>query len=223
MEIEEENVIGENTGSMMEIDETAAVDISIAETPEEVKDFVPELVTQGNTRLDSDARWYVLHTFSGYEAVAEDNLKKVIEKYNLQERVFEIFIPTEDTVVEKKEKKVLVASKTMPSYLFVKMIYGDDIWHTITRTHGITGFVGPKGRPLPLSAKEVIDMKLERKLNVSVKLEVGDTVHVIDGPLAGQTAVVTAVDAGAGKCTAKVTMFGRSTSVELYTTQIKKI
>jgi len=173
--------------------------------------------------MDPNAKWYVLHTFSNYEAVAKDNLEKVIEKYELQNRIFEIFIPTEDTVVEKKDKKVLVASKTMPSYLFVKMIYGDDIWHTITRTHGITGFVGPKGRPLPLTAKEVIDMKLERKLNVSVKLEVGDAVHVIDGPLAGQTAVVTAVDAGAGKCTATVTMFGRSTSVELYTTQIKKI
>jgi len=212
----------ENTSSM-EIDETSAVDISVVEAVEEVKDYVPELVTQGNTRLDTDARWYVLHTFSGYEAVAEDNLKKVIEKYNLSERVFEIFIPTEDTVVEKRDKKIIVPTKTMPSYIFVKMIYGDDIWHTITRTRGITGFVGPKGRPLPLTSREVIDMKLERRPNLNVKLEVKDTIHVIDGPLAGQSAVVTAVDAAAGKCTATVNMFGRPTSVELYLSQIKKI
>ena len=189
----------------------------------EIKDETPPDTTTVGKRMDSEARWYVLHTFSGYEAVAEDNLKKVIEKYNLQERVFEIFIPTEDTVVEKRDKKVLVAMKTMPSYIFIKMIYGDDLWHTITRTRGITGFVGPKGRPLPLTSKEVIDMKLERRINLNVKLEVKDTIQIVDGPLAGQSAVVTAVDAGAQKCTASVNMFGRPTSVELYLTQVKKL
>jgi transcriptional antiterminator NusG len=193
----------------------AAEDTSVSDVP-------PEINNTGK-RMDTDARWYVLHTFSGYEAVAEDNLKKVVEKYQLQNRVFEIFIPTEDTVVEKKEKKILVPMKTMPSYIFVKMIYGDDIWHTITRTRGITGFVGPKGRPLPLSSKEVIDMKLERKVNLNVKIEVKDNIQIIDGPLAGQTAVVTSVDASTGKVTATVSMFGRPTSVDLYTSQIKKI
>ena len=173
--------------------------------------------------MDPNAKWYVLHTFSNYEAVAKGNLEKVIEKYKLADRVFEIFIPTEDTVVEKKDKKVLVPSKTMPSYLFVKMIYGDDIWHTITRTHGITGFVGPNGRALPLSQREVIAMKLKRKPNLNVKLEIKDVIQIIDGPLAGQTATVTSVDAAAGKCSATVSMFGRPTSVDLYISQIKKI
>ena len=176
--------------------------------------------------LDKNAKWYVLHTFSNYEAVAKDNLEKVVEKYGLHDRVFEIFIPTEDTIVEKRDKKVLVKTKTMPSYLFIKMIYGDDLWHTITVTHGVTGFVGPKGRPLPLTEKEVIAMKLERKvntINASTEIAVGDAVHVIDGPLAGQTAIITAVDAITQKCTASVEMFGRPTSVELHTTQIKKI
>ena len=188
-----------------------------------IKDDLPPELRNTGSRMDTEARWYVLHTFNGYETVAEDNLKKVIEKYDLQERVFEIFIPTEDTVVEKKEKKVLVPMKTMPSYIFVKMIYGDDIWHTITRTRGITGFVGPKGRPLPLSAKEVIAMKLERKVNQNVKLSVGDAIQIVDGPLAGQTAVVTAVDISTSKCVATVNMFGRPTSVDLYISQIKKI
>jgi len=190
---------------------------------EDISDAPPPDTSMVGMRMDSEARWYVLHTFSGYEAVAEDNLKMVIEKYNLTDRVFEIFIPTEDAVVEKRDKKVLVSQKTMPSYIFIKMIYGDDLWHTITRTRGITGFVGPKGRPLPLTSKEVVAMKLERRVNASVKLEVKDTIQIIDGPLAGQTAVVTAVDAAANKCTATVSMFGRPTSVELYTTQIKKL
>lgn len=186
------------------------------------KDAVPDLQNVGN-RMDTEARWYVLHTFSGYEAVAEDNLKKVIEKYNLSGRVFEVFIPTEETIVEKNDKKVLVPSKTMPSYIFIKMVYGDDLWHTITRTRGITGFVGPRGRPLPLTSREVINMKLERKPNLNVKLEVKDTIQIIDGPLAGQTATVTSVDSANSKCTASVSMFGRPTSVELHLSQIKKI
>ena len=200
-----------------EVFETAEADENQA------KDETPPDTTVVGKRMDSEARWYVLHTFSGYEAVAEDNLKKVIEKYNLQNRVLEIFIPTEDTIVEKRDKKVLVAMKTMPSYIFIKMIYGDDLWHTVTRTRGITGFVGPRGRPLPLTNKEVIDMKLERRINLNVKLEVKDTIQIIDGPLAGQSAVVTAVDAAAAKCTATVNMFGRPTGVELYLTQVKKM
>ena len=174
--------------------------------------------------LDADAKWYVLHTFSNYEVVAKDNLEKVIKKEGLENRIFEIFIPTEDVVVEKRDRKVLVPTKTMPSYMFVKMIYGDDIWHTITRTNGITGFVGPKGRPLPLTAKEVADLKLERKINMIItKVEVGDAVHIIDGHLAGQTAVVTAVNSGIGKCTVSVTMFGRPTFVDLELFMVKKI
>jgi len=186
-------------------------------------DAPPPDLSQVGKRLDTHEHWYVLHTFNGYEAVAEDNLKKVVEKYGLQDRVKEIFIPTEEVVVEKKNKKVLVPTRTMPSYIFVKMIYGDDLWHTITRTRGITGFVGPKGRPLPLTPREVISMKLERKINISVDLEEGDTVQVVDGPLAGQTAHIISVDAAAKKCSATVNMFGRPTNVELAFSQVKKI
>ena len=128
-------------------------------------EVVEEERVEDDKHMDADAKWYVLHTFSNYEAVAKDNLEKVVKKEGLEGRIFEIFIPQEDIVVEKRGAKVLVPNKTMPSYLFVKMIYGDDIWHTVTRTNGITGFVGPKGRPLPLSEKEVNDMKLERKIN----------------------------------------------------------
>ena len=173
---------------------------------------------------DTDAKWYVLHTFSNYEVVAKDNLEKVIKKDKLEDRIFEIFIPTEENVVEKRGTKVLQSNKTMPSYLFVKMIYGDDIWHTVTRTNGITGFVGPKGRPLPLSPKEVNDLKLERRHTVvSSKIAVGDTVHVIEGLLAGQTANVTAVNNETGKCSIKVTMFGQPKTVDVELFQVKKV
>lgn len=183
----------------------------------------PDLSQVGN-RLDDEERWYILHTFSGYEAVAEDNLKKVVEKYNLHDRIKEIFIPTEDVIVEKRGKKVIVQQRIMPSYVFIKMIYGDDLWHTITRTRGITGFVGPKGRPLPLSPREVVDMKLERKAQVITgEFKKGMLVQVIDGPLAGQTATVQSVDAINKKVTVSVSMFGRPTTVDLAFSQVKQV
>ena len=214
----------ENTEAIEEIVEIETPEVEATETPavEEVQEVAE--TPEAPKGLDADAKWYVLHTFSNYEVVAKDNLEKVIKKEGLENRIFEIFIPTEDTIVEKRDKKVLVPTKTMPGYLFVKMIYGDDIWHTITRTHGITGFVGPKGRPLPLTTKEIADMKLERKAHsIITKVEAGDTVHVIDGQLAGQTAVVTSVDTEAGRCTLVVTMFGRPTSVDVELYMVKKI
>ena len=172
--------------------------------------------------LEKDAKWYCLHTFLNYENAAKVNLEKVIKKEKLEDRIFEIYIPQEDIMVEKRGAKVMTPSKTMPSYLFVKMIYGDDIWHTITRTNGITGFVGPKGRPLALNDREVENMKLERRVNnIITKVEVGDTVNVIDGQLSGQTAVVTAVNNN--KCTIEVTMFGRPTRVDVDLITVKKI
>jgi transcriptional antiterminator NusG len=117
----------------------------------------------------------------------------------------------------------MVETKTMPTYIFIKMIYGDDLWHTITRTRGITGFVGPKGRPLPLTTNDIIKMKLEKKANVTAKIEKDDTVQVIDGPIAGQIAKVTDVDAVSSKVTVVVTMFGRSNKIDLHISQVKKI
>ena len=108
-----------------------------------------------------EPKWYVLHTYSGYENVAKENLETMTVKYGLQNRIFDIVIPMEDVIEEKNGKKKLVSRKVMPCYLLVKMIYGDDMWHNITRTRGITGFVGPKGRPLALTEEEIRKMRLE--------------------------------------------------------------
>ena len=111
--------------------------------------------------METEPKWYVLHTFSNYENIAKENLKLVIENFNLHERIFDIVIPMQDVVEKKDGKKVIVSKKILPSYIFIKMIYGDDIWHAITRTRGVTGFAGPKGRPLPLSEDEIRQMHLE--------------------------------------------------------------
>ena len=168
------------------------------------------------------AKWYVLHTFSGYENVAKENLETVVEKFNLQDRIFDIVIPMEEVVEEKKGKKVLVQRKKFPCYILVKMKYADDIWHNVIRTRGITGFPGPKGRPLPMPEEEVIKLRLE-KIKVETDLKVGDKVEIVDGALNGQVGEVTQVDAETGHLSVNVEMFNRITPVDVELSQVRRI
>ena len=168
------------------------------------------------------AKWYVLHTFSGYENVAKENLETVVEKFNLQDRIFDIVIPMEEVVEEKKGKKVLVQRKKFPCYILVKMKYADDIWHNVIRTRGITGFAGPKGRPLPMPEEEVIKLRLE-KIKVETDLKVGDKVEIIDGALNGQVGEVTEVDTESGHVSVNVEMFNRVTPVDVELSQVRRI
>ena len=177
-------------------------------------------------RVDSaieDAKWYVLHTFSGYENVAKENLEIVKDKYNLQERIFDIVIPMEDVVEEKNGKQKIVSRKVMPGYIFVKMVYGDDIWHAVTRTRGITGFCGPKGRPLPLTDEEIHKMRLEKNTVIDITIAENDKVEVLDGALNGFIGTVLSVDTENAKCKVMVEMFGRDTPVDLSLEQVRKI
>mgnify|MGYP003319982292 CR=1 FL=1 len=176
--------------------------------------------------IDTEPKWYVLHVFSGYENVAKQNLEITIEKYDLQNRIFQIVIPMEDVLEEKRGKKVLVPKKTMPGYMLVKMMYGDDIWHAVTRTQYITGFVGPKGRPICITDEEARRMGVEggtqsaeAKLDLDVK--VGDVVEIIDGSLASFVGTVKAVDNEKQTVTVLVEMFGRESEVELGFGQIR--
>lgn len=173
-------------------------------------------------RNSEEAKWYVLHTFSGYEQVAKDNLEIVVEKFNLQKRIFDIIIPMEDVIEEKNGKKKLVSKKVMPCYLLVKMIYGDNLWHNVIRTRGITGFVGPKGRPLALTEDEIRKMRLE-KITVKITLEIGDKVEVIDGPLMNMVGTVIGVDSSNNRAKVNVEMFGRETPIDLDFSQLRTI
>ncbi len=212
----------ENIESMPESLEENATEI--ATTTEVIE---PEhILTEAEKRIEearAQAKWYVLHTFSGYENVAKQNLEIVTDKYALQERIFDIVIPMEDVVEEKNGKRKVVSRKIMPGYIYVKMIYGDDIWHAVTRTRGITGFVGPKGRPLPLTEDETRKMHLEKVTVISVDLSVDDKVEVLDGPLNGFVGTVVSVDAQGKKCRVIVEMFGRETPVDLGLEQVRKV
>nr|MBO4517847.1 transcription termination/antitermination factor NusG [Clostridia bacterium] len=170
-----------------------------------------------------DAKWYVIHTYSGYEMMVKDSLEKLIENNNLQENIFDIQIPTEETLEEKANgKKKVVERKKFPCYVFLKMIYSNEIWYLVTNTRGVTGFVGPQGRPMPLTEEEVKRMGLGDK-NVEIDFVVGDDVQILNGPLETFTGKVVSINSAAQKVMVNVSMFGRSTDVEVEFFQVKKI
>ncbi len=173
---------------------------------------------------EEQARWYVIHTYSGYEAMVKDSLEKLIENNNLSENIFEIQIPTEETLEEKANgKKKIVERKKFPCYVFLKMKYDNNLWYLITSTRGVTGFVGPQGRPLPLTAEEVARMGIDNKEKIDVDFNVGDEVQIVSGVLESFIGKVIALNEQAQKVMVNVEMFGRSTDVEVNFNQAKLI
>lgn len=171
-----------------------------------------------------EARWYVIHTYSGYEMMVKDSLEKLIENNNLQKNIYDIQIPTEETLEEKANgKKKVVERKKFPCYVFLKMIYSNEIWYLVTNTRGVTGFVGPQGRPMPLTEEEVTRMGLERPKDVNIDLVAGDEVQILNGPLESFSGKVVSINRAAQKVMVNVSMFGRSTDVEVEFFQVKKI
>lgn len=176
--------------------------------------------------IDKVPNWYALKVYAGYENVAKQNLEVTIEKFGLQNRIFDIVIPMEDVLVEKRGKKVLVPKKTMPGYMMVRMIYGDDIWHAVTNTQYVNSFVGPRGRPEPITEDEARKMGLTgqakaNEVKIELDVNVGDMVEIIDGSLSSFVGTVKAVDAENQKVTVLVEMFGRVSEVELGFNQIR--
>ena len=169
-----------------------------------------------NSSLESQAKWYVLHTYSGYEAMVKSSLEQLIENNSLQNSIFDLRIPMEQTIEEKNGKK-----KLLPCYVFIKMIYSNQVWYLVTNTRGVTGFVGPQGRPLPLKEEEVRKMQLEKA--VVSDLEVGNDVKIDAGPLAGFIGKIKELNDAAQKAKVNVLMFGRNTDVEVDYVQLVKL
>ena len=171
---------------------------------------------------ESQAKWYVLHTYSGYEMMVKDSLERLIENNNLQDSIFDLKIPMEQTIEEKNGKRKVVERKLLPCYVFIKMIYSNQVWYLVTNTRGVTGFVGPLGRPLPLKEEEVRKMQLESVV-VDADFEVGDDVSIDAGPLGGFVGKIKELNDTAQKAKVNVVMFGRNTDVEVEYVQIKKL
>ncbi len=170
-----------------------------------------------------DAKWYVVHTFSGYENKVAGNIETVVENRNLHDLIHEVRIPTE-TVVEIKDDgtKKEVERKIFPGYVLIKMVMTDDSWYVVRNTRGCTGFVGPESKPIPLTDEEVKKLGVE-KVSVEVSYEVGDLVNVIDGPLEGFSGTVDSIDIAKNSVQVTVSMFGRETSVDFELDQLEKV
>ncbi len=171
----------------------------------------------------NNAKWYVIHTYSGYEALVEEGLKKLIENNNLGDTIFEIRIPEEETIEEKNGKKKFVKRKKFPCYVFMKMIYDNDLWFLITNTRGVTGFVGPQGRPMPLTPDEVKRMRLDDVVGEDFDVKEGDSVRIVSGALEGFVGEVESLQLESQKAMVKVEVFGTETTVELSFVEIEKV
>ena len=173
--------------------------------------------------MAEEAKWYVVHTYSGYENKVKQNIEKVVENRKLQELIPEVRIPVELVTEVKDNKTTEVEKKLFPSYVLVKMILTDDSWYIVRNTRGVTGFVGPASKPVPLSDREVAALGVEAKKSagVEVSFRIGDTVTVTAGSFEGFTGTVDSLDMEAQTADVRVSMFGRETTVSLPLTQIK--
>ena len=170
------------------------------------------------------AKWYVVHTYSGYENTVKATIEKTVQSRQLQDQIVAINIPME-TVTEITDSGVSKTydRKLYPGYVFVKMVYSDDTWHVIKGVRGVAGFVGASGNdPLPLSEEEVYEMGVEKR-EIVVGYEVGDNVKITDGALESFLGVVDEIDLDRGKVSVVVSMFGRETPVELDLDQIEPV
>jgi transcriptional antiterminator NusG len=168
---------------------------------------------------ESTPLWYVVHTYSGYENKVATNIEKIVENRGLEDLILAVNVPVE-TVVETGEKgEKEIERKLFPSYVLVKMVMNDETWHIIRNTTGVTGFVGPGSRPVPLTDEEVEHIGVEVK-TIEIKFNVGDNVRITDGPLSGFIGLVEEISPDMKKVQVTASLFGRETKVELNSNQV---
>ena len=177
---------------------------------------------QDKSNNEGVARWYVVHTYSGYENKVKDTLEKAVENRNMQDFVQEVIVPLEEQIEIKDDKRKTTLKKVFPGYVLIKMILTEESWHIVRNVRGVTGFVGAGGKPVPLTNEEIRKMGFE-KVPVSIDYEVGDTVQVMAGPLESFVGVVQEINTKKEKVRVLVSMFGRETPVELEFSQIQKV
>lgn len=164
--------------------------------------------------MSAEAKWYVIHTYSGYEKKVEDNIRKMVENRNLEDQIVNIRVPEEVEYETHGDKIKEIRRKLYPSYVFIQMKMSDDVWHAIRNIRGVTGFVGPESKPVPLTQREYEEMRLN-DAPVSCEYSVGEVVNIISGPLSGNTGRVLEISSDFKHLKLAVDLFmGRETTVE---------
>lgn len=172
--------------------------------------------------VSDSPKWYVIHTYSGYENKVKANLERIVENRKLQDYILDIVVPMEEQIEIKDGKKKSTLRKVFPGYILIKMYMNNDLWYVIRNTRGVTGFVGPGSDPIPLTDEEIRAMGVEEFPPI-IDYEPGDSVKVISGPLESFIGTVEEINLDKKKVRVAISMFGRETPVELEFTQIQKI
>jgi transcription termination/antitermination protein NusG len=210
------------TAPSTEAEEAAAGD---AAAQEEVEDFLDD---SDIPPAERPGRWYVIHTYAGYENRVKTNLESRISSMNVEDKIFECVIPMEDVMEIKQGRKQVVQKKVFPGYLLVRMHLDDDSWYVVRNTPGVTGFVASGPKPTPLSTREVdkiLQVKPEgkKKLRPRLEFEEQESVRVISGPFANFTGTISEINVDQSKLKVLVNIFGRETPVELGFDQVAKL
>ena len=181
----------------------------------------------------AEANWYVVHTYSGYENKVKENIKKTVENRHLEDQILEVMVPMQSVVEIKNGKKEASEKKMFPGYVLINMVMNDDIWYVVRNTRGVTGFVGPGSKPVPLTEEEMrplgihvdgdpaADVKKDRA--VVVNFGEGDSIRVIGGVWKDTVGVIQSMNHGKQMVTINVDLFGRETPVEISFTEIRKM
>ena len=173
--------------------------------------------------MSDEAKWYVIHTYSGYENKVASTLQTTVENRGLQDMIPDVKVPTEMVSEVRDDGSIKeVERKLFPGYVFVKMVYTDETWYVVRNIRGCTGFVGPSSKPVPLTEAEVYKMGVEKRV-VEVSYDVGDQVRIIDGPLEDFVGIVDELDTDKNYVKVTISMFGRETPVELELNQAEKL
>lgn len=173
--------------------------------------------------MAEEAKWYVAHTYSGYENKVKANIEKSVENRGMEEYIQKVEVPLEDVIEEKNGEEKVVKRKVFPGYVVIKMIMNDESWYVVRNTRGVTGFVGPGSKPVPLSDEEVEKMGVETVRQSQLDIEIGENVEIKSGPMEGFSGRVAQIDSERRKVTVMVSMFGRETPAEVDYGQISKL
>lgn len=171
----------------------------------------------------SEANWYVVHTYSGYENKVKANIDKTIENRHLEDQILEVRVPMEDVVELKNGEKKQVQKKMFPGYVLIHMVMNDDTWYVVRNTRGVTGFVGPGSKPVPLTEKEIDALGISIVREVEVDFEEGDSVVVTGGVWKDTVGVVQSINEAKQIVTISVELFGRETPVEISFAEVKSL
>ena len=170
----------------------------------------------------SEAKWYVVHTYSGYENKVKANIDKAIENRHLEDEILEVRVPMQDVIEVKNGVSKQVSKKLFPGYVMINMVMNDDTWYVVRNTRGVTGFVGPNSKPVPLSEEEMQPLGVAGE-SVHIDFAIGDTIIVMSGAWKDTVGAVQSINPGKQSLTINVELFGRETPVELGFTEVKKM